>query len=72
MKTYSRTPHTGHLLCGHWNGSPLEIGLTGGTVTAVPRGEAYHYHDYHEYYIILRVLRGFFRLGLEAALCKLR
>jgi len=54
MKTYHRTPHADHLLCGHWNGSPLEIGLTGGTVKAVPRDEAYHYHEYHEYYIILR------------------
>jgi len=37
--------------CGHWNGSPLEIG------TGIPRhilpGEAYHYHDYHEYYVVL-------------------
>lgn len=21
---------------------------------AVPRNEAYHYHDYHEYYVVLR------------------
>jgi len=51
MKVYSKTGS--FLLCGHWNGSPLEIGLTG-VMTAVPDGEAYHYHDFHEYYVILQ------------------
>jgi len=51
MRIYRRA--NSHLLCGHWNGSPIEIGLTG-VLKAVPRGEANHYHDYHEYYLILR------------------
>ena len=51
MKTYRRA--NSHLLCGHWNGSPIEIGLTG-LMKAVPRGEVSHYHDYHEYYVVLR------------------
>ncbi|MBI1801427.1 MAG: cupin domain-containing protein [Chloroflexi bacterium] len=51
MQIYHAT--NSHLFCGHWNGSPLEIGLTG-LMRGVPRREAYHYHDYHEYYVILR------------------
>ncbi|MCA1667929.1 MAG: cupin domain-containing protein [Thermomicrobia bacterium] len=39
--------------CGHWNGSPIEI-LFSDFVTSVPVGEAYHYHNFHEYYVILR------------------
>jgi len=50
MKIYPRTDS--HLLCGHWNGSPLEIGLTG-HLTRIPKGDVYHNHDYHEYYLIL-------------------
>ncbi len=38
--------------CGHWNGSPLELIVTG-IVRAIPAGEAYHYHNYHEYYVVL-------------------
>ena len=41
-----------HLLCGHWNGSPLEIGLTG-RMTRVPGREARHHHPYREYYLVL-------------------
>jgi len=51
MNIYRRV--NGHLLCGHWNGSPVEIGLNG-VMKSVPRGEAYHFHEYHEYYVILR------------------
>lgn len=51
LKTYQRTGS--HLFCGHWNGSPIEIGLTQ-ILKAVPPREVYHYHDYHEYYIILQ------------------
>jgi mannose-6-phosphate isomerase-like protein (cupin superfamily) len=40
-----------HLFCGHWNGSPLEIGE--GRLTAVPASEARHKHPYHEYYVVL-------------------
>lgn len=43
----------GHLLCGHWNGSPLEIGLAPAPLKKVPASEALHYHDYHEYYVVL-------------------
>jgi mannose-6-phosphate isomerase-like protein (cupin superfamily) len=42
----------GHLLCGHWNGSPVEIGLTP-LIREVPANEAQHSHDYHEYYLVL-------------------
>ncbi len=38
--------------CGHWNGSPLEIIVTN-VVRSIPAGEAYHYHDFHEYYVVL-------------------
>jgi mannose-6-phosphate isomerase-like protein (cupin superfamily) len=38
--------------CGFWNGSPLEI-LVSERFTAVPPGERYHYHPYHEYYVVL-------------------
>jgi mannose-6-phosphate isomerase-like protein (cupin superfamily) len=50
MRIYGKT--NSHLLCGHWSGSPVEIGLT--EIKVVPNGEAYHHHDYHEYYVILR------------------
>jgi quercetin dioxygenase-like cupin family protein len=40
-----------HLFCGHWNGSPVEIGE--GQLTAVPESEARHKHPYHEYYVVL-------------------
>ena len=51
MRVYRKM--NGHLLCGHWNGSPIEIGLTG-VLRDVPESEACHYHDYHEYYVILQ------------------
>lgn len=41
-----------HLLCGHWNGSPLEIGVTP-VLRAVPAGEALHRHPFHEHHVIL-------------------
>lgn len=40
-----------HLFCGHWNGSPVEIGE--GFLTAVPESEVRHKHSYHEYYVVL-------------------
>jgi GNAT superfamily N-acetyltransferase len=40
------------LACGHVQGSPLEI-IVSGRLKAIPPGETYHYHPYHEYYIIL-------------------
>lgn len=39
--------------CGHWNGSPIEIAVTG-VMMRVPPREAYHYHDFHEYYVVLQ------------------
>jgi mannose-6-phosphate isomerase-like protein (cupin superfamily) len=50
MKTFTKSGS--HLFCGHWNGSPLEIGLTE-LLLEVPGTERLHYHDYHEYYVIL-------------------
>jgi quercetin dioxygenase-like cupin family protein len=50
MRVYSRGDS--HLLCGHWNGSPLEIGLTG-RLTALPQGETYHAHPFREYFVVL-------------------
>ncbi len=50
MKTYVK--EGSHLFCGHWNGSPVEIGLTE-TLYNVPETEQRHYHDYHEYYVVL-------------------
>ena len=41
-----------HLFCGHWNGSPLEIGVTALLKTA-PAGEVRHHHDYYEFYVVL-------------------
>lgn len=50
MKTYTKSGT--HLFCGHWNGSPVEIGLTE-LLLEVPPTECLHCHDYHEYYVIL-------------------
>ena len=50
MKTFTKSGS--HLFCGHWNGSPVEIGLTE-LLLEVPSSERLHYHDYHEYYVIL-------------------
>jgi len=66
MRVYEKTE--GHLICGHWNGSPLEIGLTS-IIREVPPGEARHFHDYHEYYV---VLEGSAELEVEASVTVLR
>ena len=50
MKRYAKG--SSHLLCGHWNGSPVEIGLSD-LIRHVPSGEVRHYHTYHEYYLVL-------------------
>ena len=50
MRTYNKSGT--HLFCGHWNGSPVEIGLTE-LLLDVPETEQLHYHNYHEYYVIL-------------------
>ena len=50
MRTYERGES--HLFCGHWNGSPVEIGVTA-VLSSVPASEVLHAHDYHEYYVVL-------------------
>ena len=50
MQVYKK--ESSHLFCGHWNGSPVEIGVTE-TLLNVPSTEQLHYHNYHEYYVIL-------------------
>jgi hypothetical protein len=49
MQIYEKA--SSHLFCGHWNGSPVEIGE--GCLTAVPASEVRHKHPYHEYYVVL-------------------
>lgn len=51
MKIYERSG--GDFICGYWNGSPIEIRLTE-VMMEIPPGEVSHYHDYREYYLILR------------------
>ena len=50
MKIFRRKKD--HLFCGHWNGSPLEIGMTE-RLTCVPDGETNHFHGFHEFYLFL-------------------
>ncbi len=50
MRVYQRTDS--HLFCGHWNGSPVEIGVTP-LLTKIPESEAQHHHDYHEFFVVL-------------------
>ena len=38
-------------VCGHWNGSPIEIGM--GFRSEVGIGEVRHYHPYREYYVVI-------------------
>lgn len=38
-------------ICGHWNGSPLEIGM--GLRSEVGAGEVQHHHPYREYFVVL-------------------
>lgn len=54
-------------ICGHWNGSPLAIGM--GLRTEVGDGEVRHYHPYREYYV---VLEGAAELEVEGTLVPLR
>jgi len=50
MKVF--TAEDGPLFVGYRNSSPLLIGLTDRRFT-VPEGESRHYHDFHEYYLVL-------------------
>jgi mannose-6-phosphate isomerase-like protein (cupin superfamily) len=51
LRTYLRSDS--HLFCGHWNGSPVEIGFLPTPLRQVPDSEVLHYHDYYEYYVML-------------------
>jgi mannose-6-phosphate isomerase-like protein (cupin superfamily) len=50
MKIYKRKDN--HLYCGHWNGAPLEVGMTE-KLMDIPKGEVNHSHEFHEFYLIL-------------------
>lgn len=52
MRLYK--PSDSHLFCGHWNGSPLEIGFMPMCLKKVPTSERLHFHDYHEHGVIIR------------------
>lgn len=66
MRIYERSGT--HLFCGHWNGSPVEIGVTP-LLTEVPDSEASHHHDDHEFYV---VLEGDAKLEVEGRLAEIR
>jgi mannose-6-phosphate isomerase-like protein (cupin superfamily) len=51
MRVYRETENPWR--CGHWNGPPIEIGLTTSVLTRIAASEAYHYHGFHEYYVVL-------------------
>ena len=70
MKTYKREPGSSHahLFCGHWNGSPVEIGLQSEVLREIPESETHHFHNYHEYYV---VLEGRAELNVEGKSVKL-
>ena len=58
-----------HLFCGHWNGSPVEIGLPEERIKTIPPREQAHSHPYHEYYL---VLEGSAELQVEGETMPLR
>ncbi|MCE7987370.1 MAG: cupin domain-containing protein [Caldilinea sp. CFX5] len=69
MQIYHKSAASGDgpaWVCGHWNGSPLGIGM--GLRLAVGDGEARHYHPYREYYV---VLEGSAELEVEGTLVPL-
>jgi mannose-6-phosphate isomerase-like protein (cupin superfamily) len=53
-------------ICGHWNGSPLEIGM--GLRSEVGTGEVRHHHPYREYFV---VLEGSAELEVDGMLVRL-
>ena len=65
MRVYDN--RTSHLFCGHWNGSPVEIGDA--VLTAVPASEVKHKHPYHEFYV---VLEGEAELSVEGNIIALK
>lgn len=66
MQIYHKIDDTPAWVCGHWNGSPLAIGL--GLRTEVGN-EVRHYHPYREYYV---VLEGAAELEVEGTTVPLR
>jgi mannose-6-phosphate isomerase-like protein (cupin superfamily) len=54
-------------ICGHWNGSPIEIGM--GLRSEVGSGEVRHHHPYREYFV---VLEGAAELDVEGTQVALR
>ena len=54
-------------VCGHWNGSPIEIGM--GRRTEVGPNEIRHHHPYREYFI---VLEGSAELEVEDSIVPIR
>jgi mannose-6-phosphate isomerase-like protein (cupin superfamily) len=70
MKLYYKSEEsrdTPSWICGHWNGSPLEIGM--GLRSEVGAREIRHYHPYREYFI---VLEGSAELEVEGTIVSLR
>jgi quercetin dioxygenase-like cupin family protein len=70
MRIYHKCEESGDgpaWICGHWNGSPLEIGM--GLRLEVGPGEVRHHHPYREYYV---GLEGEAELEVEGAAAPLR
>jgi mannose-6-phosphate isomerase-like protein (cupin superfamily) len=70
MKIYHKSAESGvgpAWVCGHWNGSPIQIGM--GFRSEVGPGEVRHHHPYREYYV---VLEGAADLEVEGKLVPLR
>jgi quercetin dioxygenase-like cupin family protein len=54
MRIYHKSEESGSdpvWVCGHWNGSPIEIDM--GLRYEIGSSEVRHYHPYREYYIVL-------------------
>jgi mannose-6-phosphate isomerase-like protein (cupin superfamily) len=51
VRTYQYSGSAPAWVCGHWNGSPIEIGR--GRRTEVGSNEALHHHPYREYYVVI-------------------
>lgn len=70
MKVYEKSAESGDgpaWVCGHWNGSPVEIGI--GHRSEVGDGEVWHHHFYREYYVMLD---GAAELKVEEEVVELR
>ncbi len=67
MQIYHKSDDTPAWVCGHWNGSPLQIGM--GLRTEVGAGEVQHHHPYREYYIVLEGAAGLEVEGKLIPLC---